>query len=404
MLARSKHWIAGLTVFAVGSLTGCQGPARKSAPTAWDQQRAALKSDLASAQLDEGRPDRATALAADAVALSPENPKHTVLLARAYIARGDFGRAHEALEAGRRQHPNAAEIAYLLGVTHERERDWGAAIAAYQAAVDAAPDELDYVVALAHAHSNRGALDDAIRVLQVARARFSASPAFFVNLAELLRQKQDLPGAVGAYRQALRLGAKDAGVRQALGACLHRLGDCAGVVELLGPALRDAREPSAIAVHAYAGCLLKLGRVSLALDCLLDATRAHPDDGALWMLLASAQDAAGDREAALDAARRATVVAPDESDAFVLLADLQLRAARAADSERTIQHALRMDPRNVDALLILGQACAADGDAERAANAYRSAQEIDPGNDLSAALLRQLQAAHSPALPPRAAE
>ncbi|MGE0479218.1 MAG: tetratricopeptide repeat protein [Phycisphaerae bacterium] len=376
-----------LGVVAAAAFCGCRGAPPAAEPTAWDRQRAALKSDLARAQLDEGRPDRATALAADALALSPDNPKHSVLLARAFIAKGEFRRAREVLEAGRERHPNAAELSYLLGVVHEQERNWEAAVAAHRAAVEAAPDELDFVIALAHAHANRGALETAIRTLDAARTRFSASPAFFVNLAELLRQRPDLPGAVAAYRQALRLGEQDVGVRLALAQCAHRLGDCATVVELLEPALRDAREPSAAAAHAYAGCLLKLGRAARALDCLLDATRAHPDDGALWLLLASAQDAAGDGDAALDAARRATLVAPDEVDAFVLVADLQLRASRPADAQRTIQHALRMNPSHFDALLLLGQACAARGDTDGAARAYRRAQEIEPANELPAALL-----------------
>ena len=132
-VARRRKLCAGAVALCCGSavLIGCesfQSDPKQEARLAWDAQRAALKYEQANADLYRGRVGDAIHLAGEAVALSPTQPAHGELLARAYIAHGDHNAARRVLETLRESHPEFAEAAYLLGTIFERQRDWDGAV------------------------------------------------------------------------------------------------------------------------------------------------------------------------------------------------------------------------------------------------------------------------------------
>src|SRR5262245_47492421 len=122
---------------AVLMTDGCAGPgptAKQQAETAWNEQRAKLKSELAGAELQKGRTDEALTLAQGAIGLSPNDASHAALLARVYMAKGEFAAARDVLLNARRVSPAAPEIGYLLGTVYEREQRWPPAIEAFREA------------------------------------------------------------------------------------------------------------------------------------------------------------------------------------------------------------------------------------------------------------------------------
>ena len=138
--------LSGRTIAAAGmvalltALGACQsaGPtAKERAQQSWNDQRAALKYELASAELVTGRVNKALSLAREAIGLSPEQPGHAELLARVYMAKGDFAAARNVLLRVQARNPEFAPAAYRLGAVYEREQRWPRAIEAYGETVKA---------------------------------------------------------------------------------------------------------------------------------------------------------------------------------------------------------------------------------------------------------------------------
>ncbi len=358
--------IAGLLAAAAaialaGALAGCQkthAPARELAERDWNVQRAALKSELASAELKRGRVDSAVHLAATAAGLAPRNPAHAELLARAYMARGDFAAAREVLLLGRKTAKSPA-IDYLLGMVYEREQRWTDAIDAFRAAASAAPDNLAYRLALADTVLQGGDVNAALNLLQANDAAFGSEPEFHAARAALLRRAQRLDEACEAYRRALQLGGDDAGLRRSLGLCLTWIGRRAEARPHLEAALRSEQAAEPAVMVAYATTLLSAGEDRLALQWLRRFTEDRPDVGDLWILLAQAHLTRGDSGGATQAASRALTLMPQSGEALCMAAAAWLAAGQPARAERLAKDALTLDAQDETARLICSRAAEA---------------------------------------------
>lgn len=354
--------LSAIAAFAVaGTLTGCQTsqtPARELAERDWNGQRAALKSELASAELKRGRVDSAVHLAATAAGLAPRDPAHAEVLARAYMARGDFAAAREVLLLVRKTAKSAA-IDYLLGTVYEREQRWADAIEAFRAAAAAAPDNLAYRLALADTVLQSGDVSAALHLLPADDVRFGSEPEFHAARAALLRRAERIEEACEAYRRALQLGGEDADLRRSLGLCLTWIGRRAEARPHLEAALRSDRAAEPAVMVAYATILLSTGEDRLALQWLRRFTEDRPDVGDLWILLAQAHLAVGDSGGATQAASRALTLMPQSGEALCMAAAAWLAAGQPAKAERLAKDALTLDPQDETARLISSRAAEA---------------------------------------------
>lgn len=375
------------------ALLGCQSPGptdKEQARQAWDDHRAALKYELASAELRQGRVDKALPLACEAVGLSPQQPAHVELLARTYMAKGDFRAARNVLRSLQTAHPDSAPAAYLLGTIYERERRWDLAIESYTRAVQASPDDLDYRIALAQAVAETSDSDKALGLLEEVYGQFASEPRYHLACAELCRCGGHVEKACAAYRCVLRLGVDDTAVRSSLGLCLYWAGRPEEAIDYLGPLVRESPEPEPAVMCAYAGCLLSTGEVQLAADWLNRFTSQRPDNGQLWLLLAQARSALDDWDGATMAVSRALRLGPGSPEGLTVAAAVHLATGDIDQAAATITEALRLDPQNVEVLLLYGRVCEHRGDCSTAAEAYRTAWELEP-SDFVAELLARVE-------------
>lgn len=387
---------AGVCVFL---LTGCAGtlPGNRLTPQqkgqqAWDNQRATLKYELASAELRQGKLERALTLAQEAVGLSPRNAGHGELLARVYLAQGDFAAARNVLLTVLASAPDAPGANYLLGTIYEREGRWGEAADAYRKAAFRAPGELDYRVALAQAIVRQGDAPGALTALRAAEDAFRIVPGYHLACAELHRQMANWQAASESYQMALRLGYDDAEVRASLALCLFWAGKAEAALTYLQPIMMEDSTPSSSLMRAYAGALLSTGKVQKAREWLSRFRRQAPDDAGICLLMAQAQRQLGDTAGALESAADAARWRPDDPDVHAVLAAIALDAEMPEQAYASARHALTLSPEHVDALVILGRVHELQGECEAARQAYRRVLELDPTHALADELLRRLPA------------
>jgi tetratricopeptide (TPR) repeat protein len=391
------------------------------------------------------------------------------LLARAYALQGDGRRALAALDAGPVIPEMLGEAAWVAGDVHLANGNLGAARDAYDRAVHELPrnaalwvDVARFRDASADARGARDAVDYAIEL-------DAANSAALAYKANLVRRTEGLTAALAWYDQAL---AADPGNARALIDQAATLGDLGRYRDMLTALRRAAvlvpREPRIYylqavlaaraghyplarslsqrargALDAEPGFMLlsavvelELGGEAVAATWAERLLSEQPHNFTARRLLAAAEWAGGDAEAAL-AALRPLVARPDADSWSLLLAaraaaeqgrdiesaDYQARAATlgrgeavpfavdadyglltmAADAApldpakaipaisadmtrgnaaRAIERAARLrdaNPGVADAHMLLGDAALADGRYALAVEAYRAARDLDAG-------------------------
>jgi Flp pilus assembly protein TadD len=162
---------------------------------------------------------------------------------------------------------------FVLGQTHQALRHWGEAADAYELALNLQPDFLD-------AWNNLG-------ICRQRRGQFTR--------------------AVAAYRQALALDLKNAGVMANLGTVLREIGELSEAVELLRSAV--TLEP-VVALNNVACLMRMLGRIDDAETALDRALQREPRNASLHDTLGNVHKDGGELDAAIASFRKSLELEP----------------------------------------------------------------------------------------------
>ena len=286
------------------------------------------------------------------------------------MTQGVFGMSREAAENFLRwgsppaqPSPAAAMDAALTAArNHYRDRRYGEAARAYEAASEADPNNPRVLAGLGSARLHAGDHRGAIAAYQLALRRAPREANLHAMLGDAFRVDGQLEQATAAYRRALDLNSEHAGARRAL-------------TEIEGAARAPA--PSA---GAQAEALRQQGRAHFAARRFAEAAAAYG---------------------------RASQLAPDHAGGFAGLGAALLSSGDSTEAARAYQAAARLAPNHSGYLTALARALVRNGDRPGAAAALSRALELDPSNRSAQAGLRQLgvapPAGRAPAAQPPAA-
>jgi predicted Zn-dependent protease len=216
----------------------------------------------------------------------------------------------------------------------------------------------------------------ALSLLDEHEERFAAEPRFHLVRAEVAEQAGDFPAACDAYRRVLMLGHDDPDVQAALGLCQYWAGRYRQAVQTLDELIKQAKEPEAPLMCAYAGALLRTHQTARAVDWLERFTSQRSDVTQLWVLLAQGRATLGDLNGAVLAAGRAARLSPQSPDVLAVTATTYLAAGKAEAARQTAEYALQFDADNLETLIVLGRACEHLNDRTTARSAYARALEL----------------------------
>jgi Flp pilus assembly protein TadD len=221
-----------------------------------------------------GETQQALALAREAVAEAPRNP-----------------RAHQA-----------------VGVFLTAERQLGEAVVELRAAA-ALPDDAGVASDLAEALAAQGDRAEATRWLRRATELRPSDASSRVRLARLLLESEDARDALSVAQEAAALAPRSPDAQFMLGLARWGSRDAHGAYAAFHEAVR-LRPSFVAALASLASAAQALGRPGEAVEYLRRASALRPEDTRVWMTLGSALLESGDRKGAGEAFQRALRLDP----------------------------------------------------------------------------------------------
>jgi cellulose synthase operon protein C len=275
---------------------------------------------------DLGRLDVARQAWERAVALDDRDEHGYLGLASTWIALREPKKAEAAWVALLKKVPDSVDGNYRLAVHLQARGDDRRAMRHLRKVLERDPDHLDARLALAHALRAVGKLEDAI----------------------------------GQTRQAFDRSGQDGEIAEELFWLLCEHADRVGALDLLG-LLDDASATHGVRL-GLVRLYLVIDEVALARAVAEAAVAAEPGAGDAAVMLALAQRAAGELDAAVATAE--TVAESDAAypSARVLVAEIAIERGRPEDALAAVRGARRDHPRNAPLAAAEAVALAANGD------------------------------------------
>ena len=369
--------------------------------------------NLALLDLREGKLQSARERYDRMLAKDPKNEEALLALADLQIVTGaPPDKVRQAFDKAITVNPGSVRARLALINYNLRQRDGKAAVAAAQTALDAFPNDIRLLDALAVAQRASGDADAALATYRKAVQSQPDNAALLQRLAQVQAGTKDYAGAVESLRKALALkpdmvqawgelakvhmlsGHADAAVAEAKKLQKDRPDKAVGFA-LEGEVLL-AQKKWAEAAAAFRQALSRDPAPFLAVRTYLvlqaagktaDATafgdkwiKDHPKDPMFLQMLAEQSQQRKDNPAAIAGYKRVLAV---DSDNLIALNNLAWLLATNKDPAALgyAEQAHRLAPFNPNVLDTLGYALARNGDPKRAVEFLRMASSLSPAQD-----------------------
>jgi len=204
------------------------------------------------------------------------------------------------------------------------------------------------------------------------------SPDALSNLGAALAHEGQFAAAIEEYAHALRLNPGNTAARFNLGLAYYKSGDSLLARQQFEAAAKTMG-PNRQVSFLMADCDIRLGEYKAAITLLDPWEKENPDDPGLDYLLGTAliRDNQGGRGAAiLDRILRRG----DSPEARLLLGTAKLMARDIPAALPDLEKAIELNPKLPEAHAYLGLAYVTIGDYERAGAAFRTELDLDPYN------------------------
>ncbi|MEL6614524.1 MAG: tetratricopeptide repeat protein [Bacteroidota bacterium] len=230
------------------------------------------------------------------------------------------------------QRATAPEIegAFVEALAQQRRGDHEEALAAFEQLLIAAPEAAAVFDAIAESHAALGQTEEAVLAAETAVRLAPEEPLALRRLAALRRESGDATGALAAYEALRRQRPRDAEALAALSDLYADAGRGLDAVDALEALVRVGDTPAArLRLAAYAQAS---GDTETQIRHLRRANRLAPDEGAIALALADAQEASGDDRGARATLSTFLARQPSDAQAQAALARLSGDAPAAASS------------------------------------------------------------------------
>ncbi len=307
------------------------------------------------AAFQSGQPQEGLDLLRTAVAFAPANAEAQTNLGNVLAALDRPEEAEAAYKAAMSADANYAEAAFNLGILLLAQERFADALAAYERAIKISPAHSGAQLGLGNALKELTRLDEAREAYEAALERNPALVEARTNLAAVLQELGDFEGAARQCERALDASPDLLEARYNYGIALQELGRTEAAIEAYRQVLEGAPDHCACALNVGYG-LQQLGRLDEAAQAFETAIAIDPHFAKAHVNLADLRLQQNNPRAALDICNAFLESHPGQSDllAFkaVTLWDLgeQQEARRLNDFERLVARVHITPPEDFDTL------------------------------------------------------
>ncbi|KAM8718013.1 hypothetical protein ACLKA7_004682 [Drosophila subpalustris] len=344
-----------------------------------------------------------------AVAINP--PKALGNLGSVLSSQRRFEEAKLALEAAIRHRPNMADVHFNLGMVHQQQANYSAAVPFYRRAIELRPQlavaYLNLATSLLACHScrGRGEADAEAEALLLMGARLrgrgvrdrnahvEARHSAYQQLSALQHSRGALPQAVQVLQEALSLPqsvAQRAALHQRLAALHVELQQFAAAEEQQQLVLQLQPGQGAHCVHFGQMLARNSSRHAEALLWFKRALQLSPLEASVHHHYADFLEQRARPQEALVHRLRAAALAPLDYALHAAVADALRLLHRLAEAELWYRRAAALQPRSARAHANLGAILQLRGQRPQAVDCYRRALQLQPGHATSLANLAKM--------------
>lgn len=281
--------------------------------------------------------------------------------AEAAAARGDWETARRHYRKYLKVMPRDWRGFYQAGLLEARAGHYEIAARALERARGLAADNPQVTANLAQVYLLNGQPGDALPLLEAVAAAAPGEADVQRRLGATYQELGRLTEAEQAYRRAMDLGQRDAGLFNNLAVLLQAQGRIGEAIELLENA-RQANGDGVEILNNLANLYTAIGQTDRAMAIFARAVGQEPLNVHPHRNLALLHRDLGNGDAALDAAHRAAVAKPDSADGLVIAAELLEHRAELDGAGRIVGYALAAAPDSLDAHCLVARIRRRSGD------------------------------------------
>lgn len=426
----------GIVLFFGGGMfawVGCEDVHQENlqlAEARWSRARASVQMQLAEQQYRNGQLDKSLVTIGQASALDPTFPRAALLRGQILAEKGQGQAAIAAFDVAISRDAKLAEAYYGRGVQRERWGQFDKALADYQLAHEAAPNNVCYTVAAAEALGHLNRTPEALALIDAALVNQEQSVSLRVTAGELCQASGDHKRAAKYFRDAARLATDDPTILRSLAMALYRAGqrdEARGYLEQVNarPAVEQPRAASAVpqmsstagptdpaavidapadgdraeVLAALGDCYLTGGQADRARDCFVELTRLCPKRADGWESLAKVALTQDQWAAAIASADKAIALNAGSVGGHLVRGYALIQLGRPAEAVWAFQRAHKLAPRDVLMLCMLSESHRRAGDPAHARDALVRALQIVPDDPLARRMMNDLAGVETKAVP-----
>jgi tetratricopeptide (TPR) repeat protein len=274
--------------------------------------------------------------------LDPDAVEHRLFLGRLYRLQHDFEGLNRVLRDAEGR-PLDADATYVLYQVAFEQGDLAAAESMAHRLVEAEPDQLRGILALASVYEQRGDFDAAEAIVRQGLASFDDHFLLYMRLAQLERARGHRDGEIEVYREVLQSHPGHYGILQRLGQAQVEANDLEGAIATFTEIVE--RYPDDLnSVRRLAYLEHSAGRFESAAARLQAELDRDPDQPELALALGQILRAAGDDPAAMEAFERVQRTDPNYFDARIQIAAILESQERYREAIDELDHLYAIRP------------------------------------------------------------
>ncbi|MBX7221843.1 MAG: tetratricopeptide repeat protein [Blastocatellia bacterium] len=343
---------------------------------------------------DKGRYRDAAHTARQAYLMSDKNLDLAVMLAQSLVRSGQTTEALEVYQDVLPENSNNAGLVLEYSETLMRAGKYQPAAAEAQKILDLDPNNVAALSVLAQVQRRSGKREEAVKILQQALKGQDVTESLQLQfeLAETLIELNRIDEGVGAYQTALKaLVNPDGTIRERdqrnAGIILRRIaaaykagGKREKVFETFEYMRKVLGAKSTLPDTLTVDFLRDETKYGEALKIARDAQVRYPEERQFKYFEAQLLQKIGELDKAVTLLQKMVTNTPEDGEIYVTLASLQMEGNRHDDAEQTVRKALQYDEKNIDYLLLLSSIQDRKKQFKESEETLRRVLALDPDN------------------------